>query len=69
MTFEERLARLEQIASELEGDVDLARALALFEEGVESLRIAAAELGDAETRVQRLVEQTDATFDVLETGE
>jgi exodeoxyribonuclease VII small subunit len=69
MKFEERLARLEAIASELEGDVELSRALALFEEGIENLRAAAAELGDAETRVQRLVEQADGTFDVVETGE
>ncbi len=62
MTFEERLARLEQIAEELEGDVELARALALFEEGVENLRAAAAELGNAETRVERLVEQADGTL-------
>jgi exodeoxyribonuclease VII small subunit len=66
MTFEERLARLEQIASELEGDVELARALALFEEGIEMLRAAATELGEAETRVQRLVEQADGTFDVVD---
>jgi exodeoxyribonuclease VII small subunit len=66
MTFEERVARLEQIASELEGDVELSQALALFEEGVEHLRAAAAELGDAETRVQHLVEQADGTFDVVE---
>jgi exodeoxyribonuclease VII small subunit len=63
MTFEQRLARLEQIAEELEGDVELSRALALFEEGVENLRAAAAELATAETRVERLVERADGTFD------
>jgi exodeoxyribonuclease VII small subunit len=64
VTFEERLARLEQIAAELEGDVDLSRALALFEEGIENLRAAAAELGNAETRVQKLIERADGTFEV-----
>ncbi|MDB4876192.1 MAG: Exodeoxyribonuclease 7 small subunit [Gemmatimonadetes bacterium] len=64
MTFEERLARLEQIAAELEGDVELARALALFEEGIENLRAAAAELGNADTRVQQLIERADGTFEV-----
>jgi exodeoxyribonuclease VII small subunit len=64
VTFEERLARLEQIAAELEGDVELARALALFEEGIENLRAAAAELGNAETRVQQLIERADGTFEV-----
>ena len=35
MTFEQRLARLEQIADELQGDgLELSRALQLFEEGV-----------------------------------
>jgi exodeoxyribonuclease VII small subunit len=64
MTFEERLVRLEEIASDLEGDVDLARALALFEEGIEMLRAAAAELGAAELRVQSLIERADGTFEV-----
>jgi exodeoxyribonuclease VII small subunit len=69
MTFEERVARLEAIANELEGDVELSRALALFEEGIENLRAAATELGNAETRIQRLVEQADGTFDVTEPRE
>ncbi|MFI5228766.1 MAG: exodeoxyribonuclease VII small subunit [Gemmatimonadales bacterium] len=65
MTFEQRLTRLEKIAAELEADgVELSRALELFEEGIESLRAAAAELATAEARVQRLVEQADGTFDV-----
>lgn len=63
MTFERRLARLEAIAAELEGDVDLSRALELFEEGIEHLRAAAGELANAETRVQRLVERADGTFE------
>ena len=67
-TFEQRLARLEEIAGELEGDgVDLARALALFEEGVENLRAAAKELARAEAKVQKLVERADGTFDVVDT--
>jgi exodeoxyribonuclease VII small subunit len=67
MTFEERLARLEEIAAELEEDgVDLARALALFEEGIENLRSASDELATAEARVQRLVERADGTFDVVD---
>lgn len=63
MTFESRLARLEAIANELEGDIDLSRALALFEEGIENLRAAAAELSQAEIRVQRLIERADGTFE------
>ncbi|MGH7622760.1 MAG: exodeoxyribonuclease VII small subunit [Gemmatimonadaceae bacterium] len=68
--FEHRLARLEEIAGELEADgVDLAHALALFEEGIENLRAAADELSRAEARVQRLVERADGTFDVVEPRE
>jgi exodeoxyribonuclease VII small subunit len=67
--FEERLARLEAIATELENGVDLSRALALFEEGIENLREAADELARAEVRVERLVERADGTFDVVEPRE
>jgi len=65
MSFEERLGRLEAIARELEGeDVPLARALALFEEGVECLRAASAELSTASVKLERLVERADGSFDV-----
>ena len=47
MTFEKHLARLEKIAAELEGDIELARALTLFEEGIEHLRAASEELAQA----------------------
>ena len=67
LTFEERVARLEEIASELDAEnVDLAKALALFEEGIEHLRSAAAELASAEATVQRLVERADGTFGVTD---
>jgi len=67
MSFEDRLLRLEEIANQLEGDgTDLARALALFEEGIEHLRGAAEQLATAESRVQRLVERSDGSFDVVE---
>lgn len=70
MKFEARLARLEAIAQQLEGgELELARALALFEEGVEQLRAAADELTKAETRVQQLAERANGTFDVIEPRE
>ena len=69
MTFESSLRRLEEIVAELEGEpVELARALALFEEGVECLRGAADELSKAEGQVQKLVERADGTFDVTGLG-
>ena len=69
MTFEERLARLESIVGELEGeDLELARALKLFEEGVECLRTASADLAQAEAQVRSLVERADGSFELPEFG-
>jgi exodeoxyribonuclease VII small subunit len=69
-TFEQRLARLEEIAAELDGDhVELARALELFEEGIENLRAASEDVARAEARVQRLVERADGSFDVDESND
>ena len=69
MTFESSLARLEEIVGELEGDaLELDAALRLFEEGVERLREASAELSRAEERVRLLVEKTDGTFDLPDLG-
>lgn len=67
MTFEESLARLEQIVVQLQRDeVTLEQALALFEEGVAKVKVAAGELARAETRVQTLVEGPDGTLDVAD---
>jgi exodeoxyribonuclease VII small subunit len=64
-TFESRISRLEAIVAELQRtDVELARALTLFQEGVECLRAASEELTRAETTVQRLVEREDGRFDL-----
>ena len=69
MSFERSLARLEEIVAELDGDgLDLDAALALFEEGVERLRAASAELARAEAQVKLLVEQSDGTFDLADFG-
>jgi exodeoxyribonuclease VII small subunit len=63
VNVEERLLRLETIVSELENEqIDLASALALFEEGVACLREAAVSLAEAETRVKKLTELADGTF-------
>ena len=67
MTVEERLVRLEAIVSELENDtIDLASALALFEEGVTCLREAAGSLAETETRVKKLTELADGALVVEE---
>jgi exodeoxyribonuclease VII small subunit len=67
LSFEARLARLETIVHELEGDqLDLAQSLRLFEEGVECLRAASKELADARGQVQRLVERDDGSFELTD---
>ena len=59
----DELRRLEEIVRQLESDEgDLDRALALFEEGVTRLRAARDRLADAETRVQKVLEDADGTL-------
>ena len=63
MSYEADLERIESIVAELErDDLELDRALRLFEEGVERLRTAAAALAETEGRVRLLIEQADGSF-------
>ncbi len=65
MSFEKNLIRLEEIVAELEGEeLELDGALKLFEEGIERLRAASADLTRAESRVALLVEQSDGAFEL-----
>ena len=65
MSYEKSVQRLEEIVSELDGgDLELNKALKLFEEGIKCLRDASAELGQAEARVKTLVEQSDGLFEL-----
>lgn len=65
MSFEKNLIRLEEIVAELESDeLELDGALRLFEEGIERLREASADLARAESRVALLVEQSDGAFEL-----
>lgn len=67
MTFEQSLARLEEIVRELERtDVDLETALRLFEEGIGHLRTAGSSLQAVDARVQQLVEAADGAFTLSE---
>lgn len=55
--FEAVLDRLAEIVARIEGEpLELDESLALFEEGVRLLRDAGATLGEAETRIRRLVD-------------
>ena len=65
MPFEATLTRLQEIVEELEHDeLELDRALSLFEEGVAHLREASADLSRAEAQVKLLVERTDGAFEL-----
>ena len=67
MSFEERLKRLERIVVELESEeVELSRALELFQEGVDCLRAASEELNTVEAQVHRLVERDDGSFELTD---
>ncbi|NLY92024.1 MAG: exodeoxyribonuclease VII small subunit [Firmicutes bacterium] len=55
-TFEEALARLEQIVSELEnGELNLEESLKLFEEGIALARHCNAKLDEAQGKVELLI--------------
>jgi len=65
VSFEARLSRLEEIVSRLEqDDVGLDASLRLFEEGIEVLRAASAELEKAEGKVKMLIERADGSFEL-----
>ena len=61
-SLQDHLRRLDEIVRSLEReDLDLDRALALFEEGIGRLREARARLGDAELRLSQLREAADGS--------
>jgi len=67
MNFEKSLRRLDEIMAELEGEqIGLDASLKLFEEGIELLRSASAELDKAETKVQLLLERSEGGFELRE---
>lgn len=67
MNFEKSLHRLDEIIAALDGEqVGLDASLTLFEEGIELLRTASAELDKAETKVQLLVERSEGGFALRE---
>ena len=60
MTFEQQIARLEEIVSALEeGDVQLADSLALFEEGTRLIAECGKQLDQAEQKVVKLMKGPD----------
>jgi exodeoxyribonuclease VII small subunit len=64
------LRRLEEIVRQLESDEsDLDRSLALFEEGVARLRAAREHLGEAELRIQKVLEDAAGQLKVEDLSE
>ena len=68
-SLEARLGRLEEIVGQLETDeLELDRALALFEEGVTHVKEAESALAAAELRVEELLGEGDETRPLEEEG-
>jgi exodeoxyribonuclease VII small subunit len=68
-SLEARLRRLEEIVSQLEtDDLELDRALALFEEGVTHVKEAEGALAAAELRVEELLSEGEGTRPIEEEG-
>ena len=60
MTFEQKMARLEEIVAKLEkGDAQLSDSLALFEEGTRLVAACRGELDKAEQQVVKLMKGAD----------
>lgn len=66
-SLQDDLRRLEEIVRELEGrELDLDRAIALFEEGVGRLRSARTQLTAVETRVQKVLEDANGELRLVD---
>ncbi len=64
-SFRAEIERLEEIVRALEADdLDLDRALELFEQGVSSLKSARQLLKESELIVQRVLEEADGSLDI-----
>ena len=62
MTFEQKMARLEEIVAKLEkGEAQLSDSLALFEEGTRLVAACRTELDQAEQQVVKLMKGEDGT--------
>ena len=70
VTFEQQLARLEEIVAALEkGDAPLADSLALFEEGTKLVAACSKQLDQAEQKVVKLMKGADGAPVELPFGE
>lgn len=70
LTFEEALARLEEIVRELEnGAAPLDRSLAMFEEGIQLVKLCGDRLDEAERRITLLTQTENGTYEEQPFGE
>ena len=61
-TFEKALARLEEIAAEMEsGDLGLEKMVAAFEEGQKLVKLCSSKLNEVEKKIEMLVKKADGT--------
>ena len=66
-SFREELERLERVVRALEDeDVDLDRALGLFEDGLKHLKAARTLLEDAELEVRKVLENAQGTLGAVD---
>ncbi|VAX19944.1 hypothetical protein MNBD_NITROSPINAE02-1367 [hydrothermal vent metagenome] len=65
--FEMALKKLEEIVTKLEdGDLELEKAIDLFEEGVKMSRLCRNKLGEAEKKIEKLVKDSGGEFTTTE---
>jgi exodeoxyribonuclease VII small subunit len=63
MKFEESLSRLEEIVKNLEeGEISLEESLPLFEEGIKLLTMLKDYLTEAETKIEKLIKDSEGKF-------
>ena len=61
-TFEKALARLEEIAAEMEsGDLGLEKMVAAFEEGQKLVKLCSSKLNEVEKKIEMLVKKSDGS--------
>ena len=64
-SFEKALARLEEIAAEMEsGELGLEKMVAAFEEGQKLVKLCSSKLNEVEKKIEALVRKSDGTVEV-----